>query len=109
MLSGILWFIFIAAALLLSLTILIQEGKGGGLGEAFGGMGQETFGAGNAGVNKVTASLAAAFLLSSILIVKLAENSTANFGSSPDTGNAPGVEQVDGGAGESNSGEEEPK
>ena len=51
------WIVFILAALLLSLIILIQEGKGGGLAEAFGGMGQETFGTGAAGVNRVTGIL----------------------------------------------------
>ncbi len=44
MFVGLLWFIFVVSALLVGLIILIQEGKGGGLGEAFGGMGAETFG-----------------------------------------------------------------
>ncbi len=70
MIAGFLWFVFIVSALLLSLIILIQEGKGGGLGEAFGGMGAETFGVKAAGVNKTTATLAIVWVLSAILINK---------------------------------------
>ena len=70
MIAGFLWFVFIVSALLLSLIILIQEGKGGGLGEAFGGMGAETFGVKAAGVNKTTAILATVWVLSAILINK---------------------------------------
>ncbi len=66
----LLWFLFIASALLLALIILIQEGKGGGLGEAFGGMGAETFGVKAAGVNKATATLAIIWVASAILINK---------------------------------------
>jgi preprotein translocase subunit SecG len=73
MLAVLFWILFIVSALLLSLIILIQEGKGGGLAEAFGGMGQETFGTGAKGVNRVTATLAAIFLLSSILINKASD------------------------------------
>lgn len=68
----LLWFLFIASALLLALIILIQEGKGGGLGEAFGGMGAETFGVKAAGVNKATATLAIIWVASAILINKCA-------------------------------------
>ncbi|MFH1264784.1 MAG: preprotein translocase subunit SecG [Planctomycetota bacterium] len=70
MLIGLLWFVFIVSALLLGLIILIQEGKGGGLGEAFGGMAAETFGVKATGVNRVTAILAVLFVLSSIMINK---------------------------------------
>lgn len=67
---GLLWFVFIVSALLLVMIILIQEGKGGGLAEAFGGQGAETFGVKAHGVNRVTAILAGLFLLSSIFINK---------------------------------------
>ena len=73
MLVGLLWVIFVVSALALSLLILIQEGRGGGIAEAFGGMGQETFGSGARGVNKVTAALAAVFLVSAILINKASQ------------------------------------
>jgi len=67
---GLLWFVFIVSALLLVMIILIQEGKGGGLAEAFGGQGAETFGVKATGVNRVTAILAGVFLCSSIFINK---------------------------------------
>ena len=70
MFVGLLWFVFVVSALLLALIILIQEGKGGGLGEAFGGMGAETFGVKAAGVNKTTATLAIVWVLSAIFINK---------------------------------------
>ena len=79
MIIGLLWFVFIASALLLGLIILIQEGKGGGLGEAFGGMGAETFGVKASGVNRVTAILAAIFVVSSILINKCSMQGVAIF------------------------------
>ena len=44
MIEAILWIIFIGSALLLAVVILLQEAKGGGLAEAFGGMGAQTFG-----------------------------------------------------------------
>ena len=40
---------------LLITIILLQEGKGGGLGGAFGGAGAETFGVQSGGVNRFTA------------------------------------------------------
>ena len=70
MIEGLLWFVFIVTALLLMLIILIQEGKGGGLGEAFGGMAAETFGVKAAGVNKATTILAVVWVLSAIFINK---------------------------------------
>ncbi|MBM3973654.1 MAG: preprotein translocase subunit SecG [Planctomycetes bacterium] len=62
------WFLFFASALLLSVVILLQEPKGGGLAEAFGGMGAETFGVKSGGINRFTFTLATAFCGSAILI-----------------------------------------
>ena len=70
-LAGLFWFVFVVSALFLMLIILIQEGKGGGLAEAFGGQGAETFGVKATGVNRVTAILAITFMLSAIFINKL--------------------------------------
>jgi preprotein translocase subunit SecG len=64
----LLWILFVLSSLLLCLIILIQEGKGGGLAEAFGGQGAETFGVKSKGVNVVTASLAGVMFLSAIFI-----------------------------------------
>ena len=63
----ILWILFFLSACLLVFIILLQEPKGGGLAEAFGGMGAETFGVKSTGVNRVTLTLAAIFLGSAVL------------------------------------------
>jgi preprotein translocase subunit SecG len=60
--SGIVMALFTVSALLLTIVILLQEGKGGGLAGAFGGAGAETFGVKAGTVNKFTAWLGAAFL-----------------------------------------------
>lgn len=99
MLVGLLWVLFVVSALALSLLILIQEGRGGGIAEAFGGMGQETFGSGARGVNKVTAGLAAVFLVSAILINKASQSS-----SSLDIPDAPASTSTDSGSGENKGG-----
>jgi protein translocase SecG subunit len=52
--ESILWVLFVFACFVVSGVILLQEGKGGGLGEAFGGAGQQTFGVKAAGINKFT-------------------------------------------------------
>jgi preprotein translocase subunit SecG len=68
--KAVMYLVIIGSALLLIAVILLQEGKGGGFGDAFGGMGTETFGARVGGVNKFTASIAA-FFLAAILGVHL--------------------------------------
>lgn len=60
-----MWFLYILFTLIciiLGGIILLQEGKGGGIGAAFGGVGGEAFGHGAGGVNKFTAVLAVIFL-----------------------------------------------
>jgi len=66
MLTGFLYFIFFASALLLILVILLQEGKGGGLSDAFGGAGAETFGVRAGGINRFTFGLFFVFLVSAL-------------------------------------------
>lgn len=68
MLSALLYLVFVLAAILLVVIILIQEGKGGGLGDAFGGAGQQTFGVGAKGITKFTAAVAAVFLVTAVAI-----------------------------------------
>jgi preprotein translocase subunit SecG len=60
--SGIVMVLFTICALLLTVVILLQEGKGGGLAGAFGGAGADAFGVKAGTVNKFTAWLGAAFL-----------------------------------------------
>ena len=62
------WVVFFASAILMTMLILLQESKGGGLAEAFGGMGAETFGVKSGGINKATFFLASLFCGSAILI-----------------------------------------
>jgi preprotein translocase subunit SecG len=67
-LTILLWVIFFLSAVALGGLVLLQESKGGGLAEAFGGIGAETFGVKTGGINKVTFTLAAIFIASAILI-----------------------------------------
>lgn len=64
----VLWFLLAAVVFMLIAIILLQEGKGGGLGEAFGGAGAETFGVKASGVNRLTAGLGAVFMVLALLI-----------------------------------------
>jgi len=66
----ILWLLFFVSATLMSVVILLQEPKGGGLAEAFGGVGAETFGVKSGGINRFTFTLAFMFLMAAILLHK---------------------------------------
>ena len=66
-LKGLLLFIFLLSALLLTLVVLLQEPKGGGLSSAFGGAGAETFGVETGGVNRFTSIVAGAWMICAIL------------------------------------------
>ncbi len=68
MIEAILWLIFILSSLLLIVIVLLQEPKGGGLAEAFGGMGAQTFGVKASGITKFTSYVAVIFLLTAVLI-----------------------------------------
>ena len=64
----VLWILFFGSAVVMSIVILLQQGSGGGLAEAFGGMGAETFGVKSGVINRFTFTLAAIFCGSAILI-----------------------------------------
>ncbi len=102
---SLLWILFVLSALLLSLLILIQEGKGGGLAEAFGGQGAETFGVKATGVNYFTGGVAALMFLCAILINKCAYQTggvhfaPASSQSTPANPNPTGTNPGDGGSG----------
>jgi len=68
MLEFFLYLLFSLSGLLLIVIVLLQEGKGGGLGDAFGGAGAETFGVRAGGVNKVTFALFGVFVLSAMTL-----------------------------------------
>ncbi len=67
-LTILFYIVFVLAAIVLTVVILLQEGRGGGFGEALGTHGRETFGAGNRGINTFTAVTAGVFLASALLI-----------------------------------------
>jgi preprotein translocase subunit SecG len=62
------WVLFFLSSVLLIIVVLLQEAKGGGLSEAFGGVGAETFGVKTGGINRVTFTLALVFCVSALLI-----------------------------------------
>jgi preprotein translocase subunit SecG len=74
----VLYSLFFIAALLLVLIILLQEGKGGGLSDAFGGAGAETFGVRAGGINRFTFGVFAVFLLSALALHWTAGSSLDN-------------------------------
>jgi preprotein translocase subunit SecG len=73
----LLYTLFFVSALLLILVILVQEGKGGGLGGALGGAGSETFGVRAGGVNKVTFVIFLVFALSAMSLHWTSEDSNS--------------------------------
>jgi preprotein translocase subunit SecG len=62
------WVLFFLSSVLLIVVVLLQESKGGGLAEAFGGVGAETFGVKSGGINRFTFLLAGIFCVSAIVI-----------------------------------------
>ena len=64
----IAWILFFVSAVLMTVVVLLQESKGGGLAEAFGGTGAETFGVKSGGISRFTYFLAGIFCGSAILI-----------------------------------------
>ena len=69
-------FVFLLLCALLCLIILVQEGKGGGLGSSFGGDASESvFGSSTPDVlKKITAYFAIAFVASCIILSFLTES-----------------------------------
>ncbi|MCA9322691.1 MAG: preprotein translocase subunit SecG [Planctomycetes bacterium] len=68
MLNIFLYVFFTVISIVLGGIVLLQEGKGGGMGAAFGGVGGEAFGHGAGGINRFTSVLAALFLVIAIVI-----------------------------------------
>ena len=67
-LIALLYVLFVAAALVLGVVVLLQEGKGGGFGDTLGSAGQQAFGVKASGVQRFTMWVALAFLGSAIAI-----------------------------------------
>ncbi len=68
MLTTLLDIIHISVCLFLMLVVLLQQGKGGGMGAAFGGGAQQVFGGRGAGnlLTRATSVAAAIFMLTSV-------------------------------------------
>jgi preprotein translocase subunit SecG len=62
----LLYIVFALSAIVLIVVILLQEGRGGGFGQALGEHGQQTFGVGAKGINTFTGYTAMVFLVSAI-------------------------------------------
>ena len=67
-LSTLLFILFVLSAIVLIVVILLQEGKGGGFGQALGDAGQQTFGVGTKGINTFTGYTAVVFLASALIL-----------------------------------------
>ncbi len=68
LIQTLLYIIFVLSAIVLTVVILLQEGKGGGFGDALGAAGQQTFGVATKGIQYFTGVVAAVFVLSAISI-----------------------------------------
>jgi preprotein translocase subunit SecG len=62
------YILFVLAAIVLIVVVLLQEGRGGGFGEALGVHGRETFGVGSKGINSFTGWTAGVFLVAALAI-----------------------------------------
>lgn len=62
----LLYIVFIVSAIVLCIVILLQEGRGGGLTDALGSAGQQTFGVAASGIHKFTGWTAAIFIASAL-------------------------------------------
>ncbi len=68
MLSVFLYIVFVVLAIVLIVVILLQEGRGGGFGQALGEHGQQTFGVAAQGIHKFTMWVAFFFLASAVTL-----------------------------------------
>lgn len=76
--TTLLYIVFVLAAIVLIVVVLLQEGRGGGLTDALGTSGQQTFGVGASGINRFTGITAAVFLGSALLIHVMNRHSTGS-------------------------------
>jgi len=68
LLSTFLYILFVVAAIVLIVVILLQEGRGGGFGQALGDHAQQTFGVAASGIHKFTMWVAVTFLVSAVAL-----------------------------------------
>ena len=93
LLTTLLYILFVLTAIVLVVVILLQEGKGGGFGDALGTAGQQAFGVKASGVQRFTAFMAILLLVCavSIHLLNKKRGSTTSLGQVE----APIVQQVD--------------
>lgn len=70
----LLYIVFVLSAIVLIVVILLQEGRGGGFGQALGEHGQQTFGVGAKGINTFTGWTAGVFLVTALFLHILNRN-----------------------------------
>jgi preprotein translocase subunit SecG len=87
----LLYIVFIVSAIVLCIVILLQEGKGGGLTDALGSAGQQTFGVAASGIHKFTGWTAAIFIASA-LGIHMANNRIAGSSVVDPFDNTPSIE-----------------
>jgi preprotein translocase subunit SecG len=95
LLQTFLYIIFVLSAIVLTVVILLQEGKGGGFGDALGSAGQQTFGVATKGIQTFTGIIAAVFVVSAISIhIVVKQTSGTSLVNDPGTSviPAPGAE-----------------
>ncbi|MDF1837741.1 MAG: preprotein translocase subunit SecG [Planctomycetota bacterium] len=68
LLTTLLYIVFVFSAIALVVVILLQEGKGGGFGDALGVAGQQTFGVKASGIHKFTGALCVVFFVCAVAI-----------------------------------------
>ncbi|HPF14627.1 MAG: preprotein translocase subunit SecG [Planctomycetes bacterium] len=71
LLITLLYILFVFSAIVLVVVVLLQEGKGGGFGDALGVAGQQTFGVKASGIHRFTAGVAAVFFITAVTITVL--------------------------------------
>ena len=76
LITTLLYIVFVLAALVLITVILLQEGKGGGFGDALGVAGQQTFGVKASGIHKFTMIVAIIFMGTAVTIYVLNRSSS---------------------------------
>ena len=94
--KGLVFVVFVVCALLLMIVVLLQEGKGGGLGSAFGGAAADAFGVKAGTVSRFTTWLATGFLGLALLYAGLS-SSTSNRSMVPDAPEPVGIQAPDDG------------
>jgi len=62
----LLYILFVVSAIVLVIVVLLQEGRGGGLTDALGSAGQQTFGVAASGIHKFTGWTGAIFVISAL-------------------------------------------